>query len=800
MRELTSTNEADKIKEAKYNGEVDGLAVIETLLDSIKDKTFPFQYGAIIDTFDAIKNVLDNELSAPTVHKNAQKKVNKIFALIDKLLSSVPEEYKKAYVEGIKEGITNNIVERIEELRNDYSKVKQLLDYGLEGRDKLINDWTAADLPSQVKTLERKAFAKGRAKYNIPENYNEGEREKRFKRFTTVERTQEEVDKWNKTEDGIENSYPLMLEDVARGLSIEVKTWQEAEKRRYKLMAEVNDSNKSSEEIKELIDNYKIEQKEAEKELVRKLAGDQQLKIAGNQKEKTDDYEIVKAGIITKEQAELFNYHELNTYDNCLGTHEEEIHNLFYIAKNYYPGKDNKGIEELASVKYDKIYDLFNPKLFQQLNLHLVTFKEIANANKIILGDCANLSSIYGIKLSTILNFSQEHLNFIQKITQGTLKSGDINDNLPKFLLEYALLNSTRKEQTNLAKELINKNININIQDNQKLSPLMKACLNGNIELIEFMLKKGANAYLKDINGDSVLSWAVKHNKNIIKCLLNNTDVYANAENIDLNIKNTLLLNAAAEGDIKTCETMLAIGANINIIDQKYKKNTLQFAIENNHIEAAKFFIKKGVDVNSQDASGKTPLITAALKGAENNNTDLVKLLVLNGAHDFIKDNKGMDVYRVVERNKNYRTLILKTIRECEKEAREAETKIKARIKPKLDDKILKRIEDLLNDLEPNSNFLEALKKHRLDKYIPNNKIIEKAFKENIKEVKDTNVNKLRDLLEVMSIGEPVTKQNALKKLINEIKKSDKFEDKFKSKVNKQTRNHFNNKNNSFER
>jgi uncharacterized protein len=78
-----------------------------------------------------------------------------------------------------------------------------------------------------------------------------------------------------------------------------------------------------------------------------------------------------------------------------------------------------------------------------------------------------------------------------------------------------------------------------------------------------------------------------------------------------------------------------------------YKSTPLCQAIVKGDIEAVKKFIEYGADVN-ETTQGLTPLMLAA----RYNRTDILKVLLENGARKDIKDERGFDAVKYAELSK----------------------------------------------------------------------------------------------------------------------------------------------------
>jgi hypothetical protein len=95
--------------------------------------------------------------------------------------------------------------------------------------------------------------------------------------------------------------------------------------------------------------------------------------------------------------------------------------------------------------------------------------------------------------------------------------------------------------------------------------------------------------------------------------------------------------------------------------------------------------------------------------------------------------------------------------------------------------------------LAEDSHFKDILKKHKLDKYVADDKKTEKKFKGHAANYKsnlsDSNrgfLSIVRDFIELMEKGELISKKSEIvKDTIAEVQQSDKYRNKYKSKINK---------------
>lgn len=94
---------------------------------------------------------------------------------------------------------------------------------------------------------------------------------------------------------------------------------------------------------------------------------------------------------------------------------------------------------------------------------------------------------------------------------------------------------------------------------------------------------------------------------------------------------------AAKNGDVAAIAAALDAGADVN--DAEGSPSPLYHAVRRGHLDAAKFLIERGADVNADEKKrGVSPLMAAVAK----NKIELIELLLTNGADPNTKsDNQG---------------------------------------------------------------------------------------------------------------------------------------------------------------
>ena len=101
-------------------------------------------------------------------------------------------------------------------------------------------------------------------------------------------------------------------------------------------------------------------------------------------------------------------------------------------------------------------------------------------------------------------------------------------------------------------------------------------------------------------------------------------------------MKEETFLSAAETGDIKTIETLLSDGVNVDTHDE-HSRTALMKASKHNHIDVVRLLIENGADINARDNRGTNPIYWAASKG----NLEITKLLMENGADITVHDDRG---------------------------------------------------------------------------------------------------------------------------------------------------------------
>ncbi|XP_045917766.1 kinase D-interacting substrate of 220 kDa B [Micropterus dolomieu] len=181
-------------------------------------------------------------------------------------------------------------------------------------------------------------------------------------------------------------------------------------------------------------------------------------------------------------------------------------------------------------------------------------------------------------------------------------------------------------EEENLAaiKAHLDKFKDVDSRSDNGQTPLMVAAEQGNLEILQELIRRGATVNLDDIDGWTALISAAKEGHiEVVRELLENN---ANLEHRDMGGW-TALMWAAYKGRTDVAQLLLEKGANPNITGQ-YSVYPIIWAAGRGHAEIVHLLLQHGAKVNCSDKYGTTPLIWAARKG----HYDSVMHLLANGA------------------------------------------------------------------------------------------------------------------------------------------------------------------------
>lgn len=147
------------------------------------------------------------------------------------------------------------------------------------------------------------------------------------------------------------------------------------------------------------------------------------------------------------------------------------------------------------------------------------------------------------------------------------------------------------------------KSVNPNIVDKFGRTPLMLAAEQGNIEIIQLLLKGSkltnpASAYIVDMNGRDVFCYATTFTTSRHKAI---TEILAENKQTQDKIKSSLALLELVKKGMDTSNSEYALdlikyGSNVNLIDARSGKSVLMFSCENTDERVTRCLLNYGAD------------------------------------------------------------------------------------------------------------------------------------------------------------------------------------------------------------
>jgi len=166
-----------------------------------------------------------------------------------------------------------------------------------------------------------------------------------------------------------------------------------------------------------------------------------------------------------------------------------------------------------------------------------------------------------------------------------------------------------KKNNLEMFKSLVNKD-NVNTRDGASNTLLMNAAKNGYSDILNYLLKEGAE--INEINS----------------------------------VGHTALNLSVYFGQDSTARYLIEKGADVNKTDDRFKLSPLIAAIRSNHLELGEILLKKGANINATDGTNNfTPIMWATLY----QNKDFVKLLLKYDPDLSIKSKYNQTVFEMTE-------------------------------------------------------------------------------------------------------------------------------------------------------
>ena len=188
------------------------------------------------------------------------------------------------------------------------------------------------------------------------------------------------------------------------------------------------------------------------------------------------------------------------------------------------------------------------------------------------------------------------------------------------------IFDAVKNKDIKKAKELIEIDASlVNSKDEAENTPLHHAAMIGAVEMIEYLLSRGADINAQNTQLNTPLNEALQNRNENSSILL----IKKGADHSKTNIfQQTPLHKAASLNQIKTGKMLITRGAPIDPVDRWQRTPFLLVARQTGDVEFGKLLLEKGADINVKDQDNQMALNLAAWKGFN----DFIDFLLDHGA------------------------------------------------------------------------------------------------------------------------------------------------------------------------
>ena len=195
------------------------------------------------------------------------------------------------------------------------------------------------------------------------------------------------------------------------------------------------------------------------------------------------------------------------------------------------------------------------------------------------------------------------------------------------------LIHASGNGMYQMVEMLLKQGANPNIQNENGETALIFASSNGHYQVVHILLEKLADPNIHDkYGGTALIVGSEKGHQQVVELLLE--------KQVDLDVQNrkngaTALIQASQNGHYQVVEILLKKGANPNIQNEN-GETALIFASSNGHYQVVHILLEKLADPNIHDKYGGTALIVGSEKGHQ----QVVELLLEKQVDPNVRDNK----------------------------------------------------------------------------------------------------------------------------------------------------------------
>jgi len=250
----------------------------------------------------------------------------------------------------------------------------------------------------------------------------------------------------------------------------------------------------------------------------------------------------------------------------------------------------------------------------------------------------------------------------LKAVKEHLAQSVDINAKEDKLDIT-ALSLAAIYDHVEIVAFLIQKGADVNVRGGDGGTALHTAAFLGQYEVAELLVQKGADVNARNNNGDTVVSvtmadWGTTlFIARLLQIQVDREKVEAGRAKIAKLLRQqgeqtdfsgpvgNDIWAAVGSGDIEVVKQQLAKGVDVDAQDGMRGITPLSWATLLGQAQMAELLIQRGANVNSKNRDGATPLHVAAFLGQD----EVAKLLVQKGANTNVRSNAGMTAVDVLK-------------------------------------------------------------------------------------------------------------------------------------------------------
>ncbi|XP_060763183.1 death-associated protein kinase 1 [Neoarius graeffei] len=215
--------------------------------------------------------------------------------------------------------------------------------------------------------------------------------------------------------------------------------------------------------------------------------------------------------------------------------------------------------------------------------------------------------------------------SFLSRSNMSVARSDDTLDEEDSFVIK-AIIHAINDDNVPGLKHLLGSltSYDINQPNKHGTPPLLIAAGCGNIQIIDVLMRKGAEIQALDKSGANAIYYAARHGH--VETLK-----FLHEKKCPLDIQDksgeTALHVAARYGNVDVVQYLCSIHANPDLTDRE-QETPLHCAAWHGYSAVARALCQAGCDVNARNREGESPLLTASARGFR----DIVECLLEHGA------------------------------------------------------------------------------------------------------------------------------------------------------------------------